>query len=121
MAEIFVCKSGEIADDGVRIVRSDDIEIGVIRHRGKYHAYRNLCPHQGGPVCEGARMPKVLEVISADRRYVGSRFDDEVMHIVCPWHAYEFEIETGIHAVDPKVRLQKFNIIERNGEIYVTV
>jgi nitrite reductase/ring-hydroxylating ferredoxin subunit len=35
----------------------------VIRHREKYYAYRNLCPHQGGPACEGLRMPQVVDQI----------------------------------------------------------
>jgi nitrite reductase/ring-hydroxylating ferredoxin subunit len=119
MAEIFVCRSGDIAEGGARIIRSGEVEIGVLRHRGKYYAYRNHCPHQGGPVCEGARMPKVVEIISADRRYQGQAYDEAEMHIVCPWHSYEFNIETGAHAIDSKIRLQKFNVIERNGEIYV--
>jgi nitrite reductase (NADH) small subunit len=119
MADIFVCNNGEIAEGGVRIVRSGELEIGVLRHGGKYYAYRNHCPHQGGPVCEGSRMPKVAEVISADRRYLGQRFDEAEMHIICPWHAYEYHIETGVCAVDAKIRLQKFNVVERNGEVYV--
>jgi nitrite reductase (NADH) small subunit len=45
MPELLVCRDGEIAEGGVRIVRSGRTEIGVIRHGGKYDAYRNLCPH----------------------------------------------------------------------------
>ena len=48
MPELLVCRDGG-AEGGVRIVRSGPTEIGVIRHGGKYYAYRNLCPHQGGP------------------------------------------------------------------------
>ncbi len=47
MAEMLVCRHGEIAEGGVRIVRSGRVEIGVIRHGGRYYAYRNHCPHQG--------------------------------------------------------------------------
>ena len=54
MAEMLVCRDGEMAEGGVRIVRAGKFEIGVIRHEGKYYAYRNYCPHQGGPVGEGS-------------------------------------------------------------------
>ena len=64
MAEVLVCKDGEIADGGVRVITAGEVEIGVIRQGGKYYAYRNHCPHQGGPVCEGVRMPQVLDVIA---------------------------------------------------------
>jgi nitrite reductase/ring-hydroxylating ferredoxin subunit len=43
------------------------------------------------------------------------------MHIVCPWHGYEFHLENGAHVVDDKVRLKKYNVVERGDEIYVSV
>ena len=60
MTEVLVCKDGEMADGGVRLVKAGAVEIGVIRHKGQYYAYRNVCPHQGGPVCEGVRVLAVL-------------------------------------------------------------
>jgi nitrite reductase/ring-hydroxylating ferredoxin subunit len=121
MAEMLVCRDGEIAEGGVRIVQAGTVEIGVIRHGGKYYAYRNHCPHQGGPACEGLRMPQVKELIDASGVYHGKTFDHDDMHIVCPWHGYEFHLSDGVHVADKRVRLQKFNVIERNGEVYVAV
>jgi len=43
------------------------------------------------------------------------------MHIVCPWHGYEFHLSDGVHVADKRLRLQKFEVIERNGEVYVAV
>jgi nitrite reductase/ring-hydroxylating ferredoxin subunit len=43
------------------------------------------------------------------------------MHIVCPWHGYEFHLKTGEHVANNNVRLQKFAVTEREGKIYVTV
>jgi nitrite reductase (NADH) small subunit len=121
MAEVLVCRSGEIADGGVRIVEVGNIQIGVIRHAGKYYAYRNLCPHQGGPACEGLRLPQVVDQIGQGGVYLGQTFDETDMHIVCPWHGYEFHLADGTHVVDPKLRLQKFPVIERDGAVYVAV
>ena len=59
--EVLVCREGEIADGDVRLIKVGPVEIGVIHHKGSYYAYRNLCPHQGGPVCEGLKLPQVVE------------------------------------------------------------
>ncbi|MCC6777287.1 MAG: Rieske 2Fe-2S domain-containing protein [Hyphomicrobiales bacterium] len=119
MAETLVCRAGEIAEGGVRIVKAGKYEIGVIRHGGKYFAYRNFCPHQGGPACEGVRMPQVKELIDDDGVYKGKTFDHDDPHIVCPWHGYEFHLSDGCHVIDKRIRLQKFEVVERNGEVYV--
>jgi nitrite reductase (NADH) small subunit len=121
MAEVLVCKDGEIVDGGVRVITAGEVEIGVIRQGGKYFAYRNHCPHQGGPVCEGVRMPQVLDVIAPDRTFLGQDYDRNDMHIICPWHAYEFHLETGVNVCDGRIRLQKFNVVEKNGSVYVNV
>ncbi len=119
MAEILVCKEGELGEGAVRVVTSGTAEIGVIRHGGKYYAYRNHCPHQGGPVCEGVRMPAVLDIIAPDRTFLHQDFDTNDMHIVCPWHSYEFHLETGVSVCDGKIRLKKFDVVEKNGAVYV--
>jgi nitrite reductase (NADH) small subunit len=121
MADLFVCKDGEIADGGVRLIKAGKVEIGIIRHAGKYYAYRNLCPHQGGPACEGLKMPQVVDLIGDGGIYLGQTFDETDMHIVCPWHGYEFHLSNGCHVVDPRLRLQKYDVVERADGIYVTV
>ena len=121
MAEVLVCKDGEIADGGVRLVKAGSVEIGVIRHNGKYYAYRNLCPHQGGPACEGLKVPQVVDVIGERGVYLGQRFDENDLHIVCPWHGYEFHLSDGCHVINPSLRLKKYDVVRRNGEIYVAV
>lgn len=119
MTEILVCKDGELGDGKVRIVTAGDIEIGVIHQGGKYFAYQNLCPHRGGPACEGLRLPKVEDVIAEDRTFAGQRFDESEMHIICPWHGYEFKLEDGVCVGDMRLRLQKFTVVARGGGIYV--
>jgi nitrite reductase/ring-hydroxylating ferredoxin subunit len=121
MAEVLVCKEGEIADGGVRLVTVGAVEIGVIRHAGKYYAYRNLCPHQGGPACEGLRMPQVVDRIGERGIFLGQEFDESDMHIVCPWHGYEFHLSDGCHVIDRRLRLKKYDVIERNGEVFIAV
>jgi nitrite reductase (NADH) small subunit len=121
MPELRVCKKGEIADGGTRLVKSGQTEIGVIFHKGAYYAYRNVCPHQGGPACEGLKMPQVVERIGDQGVYLGQDFDENDLHIVCPWHGWEFHLTDGTHVIDSRHRLKKYDVIERGDEIYVAV
>lgn len=121
MPEIKVAEGGELTDGAVRIVRVKDYEIAVIRHAGAYFAYHNYCPHQGGPVCEGVRMPQVVDRLDAEGNIVGQRLDESDIHIVCPWHGYEFHLSDGAHVGDPRLRLRKFKVVERDGGIYVNI
>ena len=121
MGEIRVCAAGELNDGDTRLVQSGDVEVGVIFHRGRYYAYRNLCPHQGGPACEGLKLPQVVEHIGAGGVHLGQSFDEDDMHIVCPWHGWEFCLEDGTHAVDKRYRLTKYDVVQRGDEVYVVV
>jgi nitrite reductase (NADH) small subunit len=118
MAEIFVAKASDIADGDRRIVRTPKGEIGVFNHKGAFHAYANNCVHSGGPACEGILVNKVLDIIAEDRTYQGQTFSDE-MHFVCPWHGYEFNIETGVCAGDPKLKIKKYETVVRSGDLYL--
>lgn len=121
MPEILVCRSGDVQDGATRIINLGDVELGLIRHKGKYYAYRNICPHQGGPVCEGLRIPQIIDRIGSDGRYLGQTFDEDDVHIVCPWHGYEFHLTSGEHVADRKLRLQRFSVSEREGNVYVEI
>lgn len=117
--EVLVFRSDELKEGTTRVVAIGDVEIGVIRHKGICFAYRNICPHQGGPVCDGMLMPQVEDVIDRDGLFVCQKFNEDDLHIVCPWHGYEYKVTTGEHVVDPTVRLDRYDVIEREGSIYV--
>ncbi len=121
MVDVFVCKAGELKDGEVRIVSARDVDVGVYRHGGKYYAYRNYCAHQGGPACEGIMLPKVEDVLAPDRTQHGMRFDESEMHIICPWHGWEYKLENGECAGDRRIRLQKFAVTEKDGAIYIAL
>ena len=120
MAEWLVGKASEIKDGDRRIVTAGKREIGVFHKDGAFYAYSNTCLHQGGPACEGMMINNVVDVIDRERLYHGQTYGDE-LHFVCPWHGYEFHLSDGYHVADKRLRLQKFEVIERDGEIYVAV
>lgn len=121
MTETLLCRIDDLPEQGVRIVEIGDLEIGVIRHEGAFHAYRNVCPHQGGPVCEGVRIAKVRAELDDEGRFSRHTFDVEDMHLVCPWHGWEFHLETGEAAGDPSIRLRRYDVVERDGGLYAQI
>lgn len=121
MREIFVAKEGEIADRDRKVVADNNLEIGVFRLGDEYYAWENNCPHSGGPVCQGRVMNRVTEALDDRKRSHGFRFVDEDVHIICPWHGFEFNIRTGTHPGDPQAQLNGFDITLRDGGIYVEI
>jgi nitrite reductase (NADH) small subunit len=119
--EIFVAKSRELREGDRKIIVHGRHQIGVVRAKGQLFAYRNVCPHQGGPVCEGLLIHKVEAIIDEDKTYRGMRFSDDVLHIVCPWHGWEFDIETGRCAGDGHHTLHRYETIERDDAVYVVI
>jgi nitrite reductase/ring-hydroxylating ferredoxin subunit len=119
MAEKFVAKASEMTDGDRRIVFVGDHEIGVFRHGGKYYAYSNFCLHQGGPACEGLTIAKVEEKLRPDKTSLGLSFSDSEMHFVCPWHGMEYDMTTGECVSDRKMKLKKYQVLEKGDEVYV--
>jgi nitrite reductase (NADH) small subunit len=117
--ELFVAEASELEERSRKVVPFGETAIGVYRVNGKLYAYENLCLHQGGPVCEGLMMPKVEEVLTPEKTFVQQRFNYDEWHIVCPWHGWEYDLTTGEFVVDRKMRLRKYEVVERDGKIYI--
>ncbi|MGH2874313.1 MAG: Rieske (2Fe-2S) protein [Solirubrobacteraceae bacterium] len=104
-----------------RLISFGSIEIGVICHEGRFFAYENRCVHQGGPVCEGRIIGRVEAVLGGDKTLLGERFSETEIHLVCPWHGYEYDLETGECAADRHRRLRRYEVIVREEQVYVVV
>jgi nitrite reductase/ring-hydroxylating ferredoxin subunit len=119
MRELFVAKTAEFKSGDRRIVVNDHgKEVGVFSQDGAYYAYTNYCLHSGGPACEGLMINRVVEVLAADKTFVGEIFGDEV-HFVCPWHGFEYDLKTGENVANRTLKLRKYDVIERDGDVYV--
>lgn len=97
MASHVVARADEIPPGGRKLVVLGGRSIAVFNLDGEYHALRNRCPHQGGPLCEG----QLVGAISASGpgEYEYERPGELVR---CPWHAWEFDVRTGQSWVDPE-------------------
>ncbi len=119
MTELFAGRADEYGEGSRKVVRDGDAEIGVFRVGEKFYAYENTCLHQGGPVCEGMILGKVETVLGEERGVVEERFSEEEIHVVCPWHGWEYDIATGECAADRRLRLKKYEVAQREGGVYV--
>ncbi len=100
------------------IIEAGRRSVGVIRLRtGELKAVHNWCPHKGAPICRGIvggtwppSSPGELD------------YDREGEILVCPWHGFEYELDSGRELYREKpTRLRFFPVEVRDGTVYVTV
>ena len=105
MTDYTVVGTDELPPGEHVVVQLEGRLIGVYNVDGEYYAYTNWCPHQGGPVCEGA-LDGTTEITfdrSCLERSTNWVKEDEVLR--CPWHAWEFDILSGEAMHDHDIRL----------------
>jgi nitrite reductase/ring-hydroxylating ferredoxin subunit len=100
-----VAQAGEIPPGGRKIVTVGRLEIGIFNVGGKMRAYRNACPHAGAPVCLGR-----ISGTSLPSRVYEYEYGLQGRILRCPWHGWEFDLQTGQHLVDPDTRLKEVRV-----------
>lgn len=103
------------------VVDVDGTGVGVYFVGDEVRAYLNICPHMGGPVCQGKIMPRTLEQVAENGKSLGLGFSKDELHIVCPWHGFEFDMMTGRHPINPNVRLKAIPVQVRDGQVVLTL
>jgi nitrite reductase (NADH) small subunit len=102
----------ELARTGRVVARVGGREIGVVATEAGPRAIRNRCPHHGAPLCLG----------SVRRRESGTpgRYGppgDAVLR--CPWHGWEFDLESGRCLSDPDLRAAVYPVRAVDGRIEI--
>lgn len=115
---IRVCTEDELKDGERKIISEGGVEIGVFNVDGEYHALLNNCGHQNGPICKGAVARDIDgEIREAGQRVKETYSDDHI--VICPWHGWAYEIETGEHAGDEDLSIPTFDVTVDGEIIYV--
>jgi nitrite reductase/ring-hydroxylating ferredoxin subunit len=91
-------------------------EIGIFRSRGQFYAYRNMCPHDGGPVCRGRITGNLVQGPETEWKL---RWDREGEILYCPWHATDFDITSGEAISRKPLRLQSYLLRVESGKLKI--
>ncbi len=99
--------------DFVRVVAASELQPGTCREAmvagkpvalfnvgGSFHALSNLCVHRGGPLGQGV-------------------LDGQV--VVCPWHAWTYDVTTGVSTANPSLKVARYETKLENGDVFVRV
>lgn len=95
---VRVARASDVPPGGAAVVRVGRYEVAIFDLGGEYVAYENACPHQGGPIGEGW-------------------IEDGT--VICPWHAWCFDLRTGTLTIGDFARLRRFELRLEGGEIFV--
>ncbi|WP_370206973.1 Rieske (2Fe-2S) protein [Pararhodobacter marinus] len=111
MSEHVVCRLDEIPAGSSKRVTVGKRDIAIFNVGGRLSAIANRCPHEGAQLCLG----KVTGVVRADRpgQY---RMEREGEMVRCPWHGWEFDLETGKSYCDPqRLKVKAFDVAVKPG------
>ena len=117
MRRRVVGKARDLHPGEVKIVPLDkSASLGVFNVAGRFYALKNLCPHQGGPLCQGRLRPLIV----SDGPYqVSYQRESEILR--CPWHNWEFDIKTGEALCNPRVRVRRYAVTVEGDELVVSL
>ena len=74
--------------------------IALFRIGQQFYALDGVCHHQGGPLADGTVQQKTL---------------------TCPWHGWQYDLETGENLVNAKICQQKYQVEVTGNDIFVVV
>ena len=118
MNRILVGSVDDIQEGHPVFVRSGVLEIAVFRLGDEFRAYRNRCPHQQGPVCNGT-------ITGTQVATASSGWEPEWVRagrvLLCRWHAMEFDLETGERIRGRGERLRSFPVSVTDDQVFVDV
>ncbi len=117
MAETHeIAPTAKIPNHGDRvIVDVGGVEIAVFNVHGEYHALANYCVHAGGPLCEG----ELTGCHRIDPETMEWEYDDDGSHVLCPWHGWVFDIETGRSVDDERYAVPTYDTVVEDGAVHI--
>ncbi len=121
MTDVAIAKASSFSDPGRKVFDVSGTEVGIFKLGGAFYAWENRCPHLDGPACQGKLLPCTTEAVNEDHTSRGREFSATDMHVVCPWHGFEFNIRTGRHPTNNNVRLRAVKMRVDGDDIIVSL
>jgi nitrite reductase (NADH) small subunit len=98
-----------------RIMEIEGRSIGLVNSGDRVHAVRNLCPHQMAPLCRGKVTGTMLPSEPGELCY---GLHNQVIR--CPWHNWEFRIDTGEAVFETSSRrATTYQVDVEEGQVYI--
>jgi 3-phenylpropionate/trans-cinnamate dioxygenase ferredoxin subunit len=111
--EVRVGAVDDVRREGCRVVQVDGRPIGVVSVGEEFYAVADRCPHMGAPMSTGSLNGTLLP--SAPHELVYG-LDQQVIR--CPWHGWEFDLETGRSLLEPRrYGLKTYRVTEVDGQV----
>lgn len=98
---VTVAKVGSIPEGQGATFPLGDRLVAVFHHQGEYYAIDDLCPHMGASL--------------------GSGDLDEEGRVMCPWHAWRFDVCDGTWCDNPRLKIDAFEVRVVGDEIQVAL
>lgn len=96
-----IMSTAELPPSGeAREVACGDRLLCVANCNGSISAMDNVCPHRGGPLGQG---------IIEDGK------------IICPWHAWAFDVKTGVAVHAPNAKVDVYEVKIEGNDVLVKV
>jgi nitrite reductase/ring-hydroxylating ferredoxin subunit len=114
-ARVDVGSVDEFENGLIRVITVNAREIGVLRWRESWYAFRNICPHLGAAICTGAVHASIDHVGGWDGQIV---VDEDRPVIMCPWHRWEFDVRDGQGLLGDE-RLKTYPATETGGRVLI--
>ena len=90
----------ELPPGGSKEVEHEGRIYALFNVGGTIHAIDGICPHQGGPLADGAL---------------------EGTMVTCPWHGWQFDVCTGKTPLGPKIKQAVYDVKVEGDDVLVSV
>ena len=111
---VDVCGVDELDEGAVTPIIVRGRQVGAVRLGDRVHAFAARCPHHGGPLAHGRLTYPLVSECPGELR-----IEREAPAVSCPWHGWEFRLETGRALADESVRVKVFTTSVLNGRVLV--
>ena len=121
MGEHDVGAADELDPGDALVVELEGREVAVFNLDGAFCALLNWCAHQGGPACEGPLGGTYTATFDRETLEVEREWVREGRVVTCPWHGWEYDVETGDCLSNPSVRLPTYPVRVEAGRLLVSL
>jgi nitrite reductase (NADH) small subunit len=95
---VFIGPAADVPIGEGRVVEAEGKTLALFNVDGAFYALDNDCAHRGGPLGEG---------------------DLDGTVVVCPWHAWRWDVKTGANVNNPAVKMPCFPVSVADGRVFV--